>query len=375
MPKKHIFIKIRDWYFHFERPISSLSLIAGFVFNALVLTRVDLFWENFWIVVHLLIVSVCIVLINREADRSPASELEKEKDPSHIQFWLITVLQFTFGGLMSTFIVFYFRSGVLAVTWPFFLMLGSAFIANERLKQQYARTAFQIVFLFLSLLLFAIYFVPVLTHKIGPSTFLLSGAVSLILIFIFLGILRITAKKRFHENRAPLMRWIVGMFIVINALYFLNLVPPLPLSAEDAGVYHLVARTAEGNYAVQTETPQGLFAKAFSNLGWNTTYTTPLYAPVYAYSAVFSPVAFATDILHEWQYYDASQKKWIDSGSVRLPIIGGRDGGYRTYSVHRVTAPGKWRVNITTPSGQLIGRISFTAVISQSEPQTVTIIK
>ena len=32
----------RSWYGRFERPISSLSLIAGFVFDALTLKRVDL---------------------------------------------------------------------------------------------------------------------------------------------------------------------------------------------------------------------------------------------------------------------------------------------------------------------------------------------
>ncbi len=56
--------KIRSWYGKYERPISSLSLIGGFVFDALTLKRVDLFWENFWVIGHLVIVGTCIVLIN-----------------------------------------------------------------------------------------------------------------------------------------------------------------------------------------------------------------------------------------------------------------------------------------------------------------------
>ena len=56
----------KNWYGKFERPISSLSLIGGFVFDAVTLTRVDEFWENFWVGAHLLIVATCIVLINIE---------------------------------------------------------------------------------------------------------------------------------------------------------------------------------------------------------------------------------------------------------------------------------------------------------------------
>ena len=54
----------RTFYGKFERPISSLSLIAGFVFDAFALTRIDAFWENFWVVIHLLIVAIFIILIN-----------------------------------------------------------------------------------------------------------------------------------------------------------------------------------------------------------------------------------------------------------------------------------------------------------------------
>jgi len=44
--------------------------------------------------------------------------------------------------------VFYFRSGTLWVSWPFYLLLASAFIANEKLKSRYARLEFQLSLLF-----------------------------------------------------------------------------------------------------------------------------------------------------------------------------------------------------------------------------------
>jgi hypothetical protein len=51
-------------YGRLERPISSLSLIGGFVFDALTLRRVDVFWDNFYVAIHLPILVVCAVWIN-----------------------------------------------------------------------------------------------------------------------------------------------------------------------------------------------------------------------------------------------------------------------------------------------------------------------
>src|ERR1700722_538011 len=168
-------------YAHLERPISSISLLGGFAFDAVTLKCVDTFWENFWIVAHLVVDAVCIILLNRKADAA-----DESKDPSRAQFLFINILQFFFGGLLSTFLVFYFRSASLRASWPFLLILGAAFAANEILKAHYARLAFQISFFFLSLFCFSIYILPVVLHRIGPFIFLLSGAVSLALLYLFL---------------------------------------------------------------------------------------------------------------------------------------------------------------------------------------------
>ena len=74
--------KSRTWYARFERPISSISLIGGFVFDAVTLTRVDEFWENLWVLVHLVIVGVFIALIHIK-ESNPGDE----KDPSKAHFW------------------------------------------------------------------------------------------------------------------------------------------------------------------------------------------------------------------------------------------------------------------------------------------------
>src|SRR3954470_4240449 len=142
---------VTHWYRKFERPISSVFLIGGFVFDALTLKRVDMFWENFWVLAHLILAAVFIVLINRQENVEEDNEKEEKK-----HFWYRNGMQFMFGGLLSVFLVFYFRSGSLAVSWPFLLVLALAFLANERLKAHFSRLIFQISFLYLSIFSFCI---------------------------------------------------------------------------------------------------------------------------------------------------------------------------------------------------------------------------
>jgi hypothetical protein len=290
-------------------------------------------------------------------------------DPAKPHFWYINILQFFFGGLLSTFLVFYFRSGSLRASWPFFLILGAAFVANENLKAHYTRLAFQTSFFFLSLYCFLIYILPVILHRIGALIFLLSGAVSLALLYLFLRLLGSVTGRNYPLQSRTLRTSIAAIFITMNVLYFLNLIPPIPLSLQDAAVCHGIARSAEGHYALQAEDP-GLF----HYFRLTETYHATPGAPVYAYSAIFSPTALNTKIIHEWQFYEP-KRGWTTLGRVELAVRGGRGGGYRTYSAKSGIMPGAWRVNVETPSGALLGRLRFNVVLEDSPRPLITQIK
>jgi hypothetical protein len=350
--------QVRAWYGKFERPISSISLIWGFVFDAITLTRVDQFWENFWVIVHLLIVAICIVVINLQENEGGS-----EANPNKLHFWLVNILQFFFGGLLSTYLVFYFRSGNLLASWPFFVILAAAFVANESLKRHYSRLTFQISLLFLSVFLFAIYFVPVLMHSIGTVPFIVSGAASIVTIGIFLFILKKSARERFAKSTWPLFISLIGIFAGINTLYFFNLIPPIPLSLKDVAVYQSFTVNSPGNYSAMHE-DQGFLAF----VGLPETIHLTASGPLYAYSAIFSPASFNTDIVHVWQYYNTSKKAWITRGRVPLAVVGGSDGGYRTFSMEESLTAGAWRVNVETVSGQILGRLDFNIIIVSSTP-------
>lgn len=360
-----IFTKAKNWYAKYERPVSSVALIGGFVWNALVLKRVDLFWENFWVVVHLLIIAACILLINRQENKR-----QEGQERAKIHFWFITILQFTLGGLLSTFLVFYFRSATLAVTWPFILILLLAFIANERFKKHYERLTVQISVLYLSLLSFSIFIVPVIMHQIGEKVFIVSGLVSLLLVALFLVLIKKIARERFIKSKRFILVAVLGIFVTVNVLYFFDLIPPIPLALKDSGVYHRVVKNGQGGYLVTRE------LKTFSDyFSFTTDVTLTQGDPVYVFSAIFSPTAFHTNIVHEWQLYDETAHTWVTMSRIPLAASGGRADGYRTYSKKNAIVPGKWRVNVETTNGQIIGRIGFTVHMNEMVPVLVSEVK
>ncbi len=359
-----LFEPIRNFYGRFERPISSLSLVAGFVFDALTLKRVDTLFENVWILAHLLVVAIFIILIHKTEGAAG-----DEQNPSKKHFWYVNILQFFFGGILSTYLVFYFRSSDIFTTWPFIVLLVLAFWANESLKKHYVRFSFQISLFFLSIYSFMIFLVPIVLHEISARIFLLSGFLSIGIISLFtLVVFRfIKNKKEKFESKKMVISLILAIFVIVNGLYFTNLIPPIPLSLKDAEVLHSISRNTDGNYDV-----------TFEDHGWKGYFT--LYPdfhkvsgqPAYAFSAIFSPKGLNIKIIHEWQHYDQTKKQWITESEIPLSVIGGRDNGFRTYSSRLNLAEGKWRVKIKTEQGQNIGYLRFNIVRVDTEPQTVS---
>lgn len=349
------------WYKRYKKHFASIALVGGFIFDIFTLQRVDALWENIWIILHLLLVASSILLLSRR-------EKQRDTTDSRLDFWLIALLQFSFGGLLSAFLILYFRSASFGTSWPFLLILFLAFIANERFKDYHQRLIFQISFFYLSLLSFAIFSVPVIVGSIGPFVFILSGVASLIVIKIFLILLKVTSKDGFVDSGKAVSAVII-IFAVMNVLYFSNVIPPIPLSLKDAGIYHSVSSDGSGNYLLTGEARGPLdylniYEKVESVAG----------KPLFAYTAVFSPAKFNTRVVHEWQRYDEALGRWNTMSRVNLPISGGREQGFRTYSASEVVS-GKWRVNVLSERGLVLGRVRFVVSWVNSDPALVTEIR
>ncbi len=152
-----------------------------------------------------------------------------------------------------------------------------------------------------------------------------------------------------------------GILLIINVLYFTHLIPPIPLSLRAAGIYHSVVRTQEGAYRASGE-KMSIFERL--------THSYPVVhingEPLYFFSAIFAPTTFSTSIVHVWQYYEEDTKTWTTKYHFTFPITGGRDEGYRGYSIKNNIIPGHWRVRVETTRGELLGSETFVVMLATS---------
>ena len=83
---------------------------------------------------------------------------------------------------------------------------------------------------------------------------------------------------------------------------------------------------------------------------------------VYCYAAVFAPTNLNQKIYHEWQLYSTNKSEWLSSDKLGYELKGGREGGYRGYTLKKNIKPGEWRVKIVTEDNLLLGTISFKII-------------
>ncbi len=215
-----------------------------------------------------------------------------------------------------------------------------------------------------------IYLLPVLTHKIGGGVFIISGFIALAIMLFYLHIFVKFTGEEFYKSSKTVGASLLGIYFIINILYFANLMPPIPISLKNSGVYHLIYKNQDGQYLALSEKTDWKSYFDFSQ-----DFHVEENSEVYVYSAVFSPSSLNLTVIHKWQYFDPATGEWIDYDRVELPVIGGRDGGFRTYSVKDKLYSGNWRVNVETLGGQVIGRLRFEVIPTAflSELQTIAL--
>jgi hypothetical protein len=348
---KDLFTSWKNFAHRYERHISSFALIAGFIIDSLTLRRIDFLAENLVLMSYIAVAGGCIFLINLIN-----GEILRGRFFQFLHPWLAFFTQLTFGALFSSFTVFYLRSSSFAASGFFVAFLAALLIGNETFRKRYTQLGFQMSIFFIGVFFYSIFSLPVALGVMGSEVFVTSGVASLFIIFLFLFFLARCVPLLVARSRKIIWISIGSIFALTNVLYFTNVIPPIPLALKSAGVYHSVMRNEGGRYVVEYEEEGGL-----------PFIPKPIVVhivsgqPVYIYSAVFAPTKLQTTLSHHWEYYDTSlqKPKWVSVTRIPFSILGGRDGGYRSYSFKNLLKTGLWRVGIETDRGQLIGRVKF----------------
>ena len=360
-----------EYLFHrYERWAFSGSMLFGFIVDNLTLTRIDLLFDNlvlfFYLVVAIMGMAITNLYNTGVWRGTPEGVRLLHRIPSYARTLSPFLMQYAFGGLLSGFFVFYARGASISASWPFLALLFTLLVGNEFFRTRYQQFAFQISILFFVFYSYMIFFVPVVVGAMGAWVFLLSGAVSVVAMILLLYGFSYLMPTAIHQLHTVITISIGGIFLAINAMYFLNILPPLPLSLKEAGAYHNVTRTAEGYLVVGEKQAWYMF------LAPHKTVHVTLGSPIFFYSAVFAPTRLAeTRVVHHWQYFNEKNDVWVSRSRIEFSIGGGRDVGYRGYSLKANVEPGLWRVRVETLRGQVLGEKSFWVEQVKEPPMLV----
>lgn len=335
---------------------------AGVGYDTVTLTRIDRLLDNVIILVYLIVLGILIVLTGRAAMGDPRA-IGDPASPSRLPRLMAkarpfypNAMQFLLGGLFSAYTIFYLQSASSGTTAIFFAVLVSFLVANEFLKDRL--TGMKLLSSLYTLVCFSFftYFIPVLTGFMNTFVFLFGAVLSLA---VALGVLKLVYAAAPDRSRAEKTLagapsvLLVGLLVV---LYFLNWIPPVPLSLKFGGVYHQVTKP-DDQYRLSFESPPWYMFWKNSDDPYRGD------GPVYCFTAVFAPVALETTIYHHWQLQGRGpegEAVYRTTDRIAIDISGGREAGYRAYTYKARALPGDWRVDVETERGRLIGRVNFT---------------
>lgn len=349
---------------------------AGVTYDGLTLTRIDRLLDNLILLLYLTLLGALIVLTGRADMRAVGKEssgaLRVASAIARARPYYPMAIQFLLGGLFSAYTIFYSQSASLTTTSVFFFVLTGFLVANEFLRDRLSSLRLLVSLYALVCFSFFTFFLPVLTGFMNTIVFLsgaiVSAAVAMRVVeLVYQGVPN-RSRKEIMLTGLPAMT-LIGVLV---GFYFLNWIPPVPLSMKFGGVYHKIAKV-DGTYQLS-------FEKGAWYQFWKRS-DDPFRGeePAYCFTAVFAPVDLQTTIYHRWQYRPVAGRSARDfSTTDRIPftIAGGRERGYRGYTVKQRLIPGDWRVDVETAEGRVIGRVSFRVKerVDPAPPELGTII-
>jgi len=346
------YVRAKAFYERHQRWAPLVFFFGGVVWDALTLDRIDAWFDNGLLVLYLAALGGLIVL-------AALVEYECVVSPRCLKYrhWYSHAIQFFLGALFSAYVIFYFQSATLAPSSVFLVILMILLVANEVIHRRLFNLYLLFALYFLASFSFFLFFIPVVTKVMNYATFLIAGLLSLGLVGTLLVYLRSRSVFAGWSQFILAMGMIVSLFGLLTLFYVQNWIPPVPLAMRYGGVFHHVGHQG-GAYELRYE-PSAWYAF------WRSSAEVFHHAegePVYCFTAIFAPTQLKKEIVHVWSRYEEAQAAWVQTDRISYEVEGGRFGGYRGYTLKRRIQPGRWRVDVETEVGQLIGRLPFTVV-------------
>ena len=343
--------------------ITTLLFVGGFIFDLLILPEAG-HVLTVWIgALYLTIVAVAIALREWVVSQNTASKTEQKL------FSLLTFGIAYFSGSALSFIsVYAIRSAAFSVSWPLLVILLLCVLVNELVSSHDFRFTLDVGVFLIALLFFVIFNLPLLLKVQNDITFLASMVISIVISLLYLFVLQFTSDTA-SEEISRLYALGVGIPMFIGMLYFLNVIPAVPLSLASGGVYHSMVRDSDGEFSAVQE----IDTRFFSKVRVPVYHMKPSDLGVYFFSSVSATAELSAPISHVWEYYDESTKQWVEKTTVAFTLAGGREDGYRAFSQKENVTEGLWRVTVKVDDKRIVGRMKFYITKSEGEEGLVNV--
>ncbi|MEO5969777.1 MAG: DUF2914 domain-containing protein, partial [Bdellovibrionia bacterium] len=264
-------------------------------------------------------------------------------------------LHFLLGTLLNSYTIFYFKSASAFTSFGFIAILIALLTLNEFKRFGKSQTQVHAAFFSLCLVSYFATLAPILMGSIGTLPFLTAVMAS---ILIFAGYYQFL-NSRIELPSVLLRTHLLFPFVVIHSffviLYFTHLIPPVPLSVSYMGIFHNVEKK-DGEYQLTYTRPRWKFWQHGDQ-----TFEARSGDSIFCFVRVFSPARFHGQLQVRWLFW-SEKRGWLPSDAIPMPIVGGREEGYRGVTKKMNYQPGEWRVQIETMDNREVGRIHFTVV-------------
>lgn len=333
-----------------RRHANVAMFVAGFLFDVLTMQRIDAWTDLAIQLLYLAGLSLLLVFQHRESQG-------QWTPPAFLARWWryhVEALHFLYGGLLSAYVVLYFRSSTSARPLVFLGLLGLLLLVNELPRVRQAGHGLRLGLYALCVLSFLNYFVPILLGRIDGVVFALSLLLAAALVWRMADLLAAPEGARRAAMQRRLFAPGAAVLAVVAVLYLLKLIPPVPLSVQFHGIYHEVRREGGDYVLVYERPPAPVFWRRDSR-----PFERREGDRIYYFARVFAPARFRHRVLIRWEMLDPARGDWITTDRIPLVVTGGRAEGFRGWAVKANFGAGRWRVTAETEDGRAISTLVF----------------
>jgi hypothetical protein len=328
---------------------TTILFVAGFLFDMVMLPDIEDAFARYVGGGYLIAIALLIMFREFIVSQNRASKIEQK-----LYTYSTFGISYFSGSALSFVCVYTLRSAAFSVSWPLFALLFLLIVANEYISTHNYRFTLDIGVWLVAMLFYCIYNTPLILNVQSDTTFVISIGVALVIALGYLYLLQFTSDSAADE--APKNYALaLGVPMFVGMLYFLNVLPAVPLSLKDQGIYHVMSRNDAGDFVAEKEEDTRMFLY-FRDPVY---HLSPNDTGAYFFSAVNAPYEISAPLSHVWEYYDEKNHKWVEAATIPFTLAGGRESGYRAYSYKEGVTEGLWRVLVMVDSKRIVGRLRF----------------